>query len=191
MVDGRQLRREQNRQAAVEALVALYRAGRFEPSAAEIAEQAGLSPRSLFRYFDDTEDLARAAIAHHHRLAGPLLAIDATPDDELAVRIDCVVANRLRLWSAIAPSARVARMRAPTSALLGRELRRNRARLRTQLAELFAPEVEGRPEVLAAVDVLCSFESVDLLVNDQRLSRQRAGAALTRALTAVLGGDPR
>ena len=59
--DGRRLRREANRQAVIDALVSLYADGHYLPSAAEVAERSGLSPRSVFRYFDDTDDLTRAA----------------------------------------------------------------------------------------------------------------------------------
>lgn len=192
-IDGRRLRREQNRQAVVEALIELYGEGRFDPSAAEIAERAGLSPRSLFRYFDDSDDLTRAAIEEHHRLARPLVGIDADPSDPLEHRIEALVAARLRLWTTVEPSARVVRMRAPERGLLARELRRNRRMFRDQVAELFAAELAERPTALAAADVLCSFESVDLLLHDQRLSRRQAARTLTDALRALLspGGPDR
>ena len=186
VVDGRHVRREQNREAVVEALVDLYREGRYDPSAAEVAERAGLSPRSLFRYFDDADDLTRAAIEHHHRLARPLLRIDAAPTDPLAHRIERLVEARLELWSAVAPSARVGRMKAPVSALLADELRRNRRLLRRQIEDLFAGELAERPWLLGPLDVLCSFESVELLLHDHRLSRARASAALLETLGTLL-----
>lgn len=187
-VDGRRLRREQNRQAVVEALIELYREDRYDPSAAEIAERAGLSPRSLFRYFEDSEDLTRAAIEEHHRLARPLVSVDAEPSDPLERRIDALVEGRLRLWTTVEPSARVVRMRAPERELLAAELRRNRRMFRDQIAELFAAELAERPRALAAADVLCSFESVDLLLRDQQLSRRDAARTLTDALRALF--DP-
>ena len=42
--DGRQLRRERNREAVVEALLDLYRDGNLQPSSEEIAARSGLSP---------------------------------------------------------------------------------------------------------------------------------------------------
>ena len=48
-VDGRRVRRDRNRDAVVDALLTLYGEGNLEPGSAEIAERAGLSPRSLFR----------------------------------------------------------------------------------------------------------------------------------------------
>ena len=61
--DGRHARRDRNRLAVVDAILALFSEGNFEPTSDQIAERAGLSPRSLFRYFDDLEDLNRVAIA--------------------------------------------------------------------------------------------------------------------------------
>ena len=54
-----------------------------------------------------------------------------------------------------------------------------------------APELAARDagragEVLAAVDVLCSFESFQLLVADQGLSTTQARSALVGALSALL-----
>src|ERR1035438_5413311 len=67
--DGRQLRRRRNRETVVDALLDLYRDGNLRPSTEEIAARSGLSPRSLFRYFDDVDDLTRTAIRHQeHRV---------------------------------------------------------------------------------------------------------------------------
>ena len=43
-VDGRRLRREQNREAVIDALVELFEEGSYTPSSGEIAERAGISP---------------------------------------------------------------------------------------------------------------------------------------------------
>jgi len=59
-VDGRSLRRERNRQDIVDALLGLIENGETEISAALIASKAGLSERSIFRYFDDVNDLYRS-----------------------------------------------------------------------------------------------------------------------------------
>src|SRR5438128_1011303 len=70
-VDGRRLRREQNREAVLDALVELFAEGLYQPSANDIAERAGISPRSLFRYFDDIDDLNRATIERQLAAARP------------------------------------------------------------------------------------------------------------------------
>jgi len=189
--DGRRLRREANRQAVVEALVSLYADGRYQPSAAEVAERSGISPRSVFRYFEDTDDLARAAVAHHLERARPLLPVEIAVDAPRADKIAELVRRRIGLWEVVGPSARVARMRAPVHDVLAAELKRNRAAQRAQIARLFGPELEVAPtdvarRALAAADVLCSFESYDMLRHDQELSVDQIAITLTEALEAVL-----
>jgi AcrR family transcriptional regulator len=187
-VDGRKLRRQQNRDAAVAALLELYREGRYDATAADVAERAGLSPRSLFRYFDDTDDLARAAIEHEQARGRKLLVLGVGPEDPLEERIAAVVESRIRLWDVLGPAAQAARMRAPVTPVVAQELRRNRSYLRRQLQELFAPELApNRHDLLAALDVLCSFEAYDLLRHDHRLSHARVSAVMTTALRGLLG----
>jgi AcrR family transcriptional regulator len=188
-LDGRRLRREQNRDAVIDALVGWFEDGVYEPSSAQIAERAGLSPRSLFRYFDDVDDLNRAAIDQQLATARPLLDVGASPEDPLGVRIERLVAGRIRLYDAITPGARAARITAHRHPLVAKQIAESRAYLREQLRRLFRRELDGaRAVLLPEVDALCSFESYDLLRADPKMSRPRVAAALTGALTTLL--DP-
>jgi hypothetical protein len=75
--------------------------------------------------------------------------------------------------------------------LLAAELQRNRAFFRTQLSEVLGPELAAaRPLALPAIDVLCSFESYELLRHDQGLSTTTVVATLVAAVTALLTGEP-
>ena len=190
--DGRRRRRERNRNAVVDALAALYRDGNLRPSSNEIAGRAGISPRSLFRYFDDVDDLCRAAVDRLQEQARPLLVLGATEHDPLPGRIDALVEQRIDLFRAVEPAATVSRLGAPFQPALADGLRRSRALLRSQLRELFRSELEGlgggrAEQVVAAIDVLCSFESFELLRHDQDLSLARLRQTLACAITALLG----
>jgi len=188
-VDGRRLRRDQNREAVIDALLALFGEGVYEPSTNEIAERAGLSPRSLFRYFEDLDDLHRAAAVRQLRRARPLIDLGVDASSPTATKIDHLVKSRLRLHEEIAPAARAVRVCAHRHAVLASELRTNRTYLRNQVRELFAPELAGAGAgLLPALDVLCSFESYELLREAHGLSRPKIEAALHTALTALL--DP-
>jgi AcrR family transcriptional regulator len=188
--DGRRLRREQNREAVIDALLALFSAGQYQPSAAEIAAAAGLSPRSLFRYFDDVEDLYRAAADRHHRAALPLFQLSVGPQDQVADKIQAVVHSRVRVFERLAPTARALQAGASRNELLAAGLSRVRKVLRGQLSELFAPELAGRGEgVLPAVEVVCSFGSYDRLRRESGLSPDAVAATLVAALTALVNGD--
>ena len=142
-VDGRRQRRAGNRQAVLDALVELFGEDRFQPSTVEISERAGISARSLFRYFDDQDDLVRAAIDHNLTAARPLLEIDIAPDTPTAEKVERIVAARMRLFEATAPAARAARVSAHRHEVLATQIRESRALLRAQLRRTFAPELDG------------------------------------------------
>lgn len=189
--DGRRYRRQRNRASVVDALLDLYRDGNLRPSSTEIAERAGLSSRSLFRYFDDIDDLMRAAVRRQQQRALPLLVIDAGADAPLHIRVTALVEQRFRLFDAVAPAATVSRLHAPFQQTIATELAQGRAYLRAQLVELFGAELAamGPPRstlALAALDVVTSFESFQLLCNDQALASHRAKAAMAGAVEALL-----
>ncbi|MBI4883297.1 MAG: TetR/AcrR family transcriptional regulator [Actinobacteria bacterium] len=191
--DGRRALRERNRLSVVDAMLALYADGNLDPSSDEIAERAGLSPRSLFRYFDDLDDLVQVAIARHHARVAILAEVTTTPDQPLAERVERLVDQRLRLFEAIGSVGLVSRLRAPFQPLIATELRNARAFWRRQIEAVFACELEALGtarayRVLSCIDVLTSFESVQLMRDDQRLSRAQTAATLTESLRLLLRG---
>jgi AcrR family transcriptional regulator len=188
--DGRRVRRDRNRDAVVRALLSLYNDGNLDPSTEEIATRSGVSARSLFRYFDDVDDLCEAAIEQQQHDVRHLLAVHATPTLPLAERIAALVRQRGELFEAVESAATVSRLRAPFQLVVADRLTQGRAFLRQQLATLFAPELQSLPDAvsaarLAAADVATSFEAWRLLRDDQRLTRQKASAAMAEMLTAL------
>ena len=192
IMDGRQRRRARNREAVVYALLDLYRDGNLRPSSEEIAARSGLSPRSLFRYFDDVDDLIRAAIRSQEARALPLVPVAAAPDDHFDVKVAALVDQRFRLFEAVGHAATVSRLRSPFQPLLAAELSQNRKYLRKQVQRLFAPELAAMDEArvvsaLAAADVLTSFESYQLLVQHRAMPEGQAKRVMADALAVLLG----
>jgi AcrR family transcriptional regulator len=190
-VDGRTLRRHRNRAAAVDALLDLYHDGNYRPSSVEIADRAGLSSRSLFRYFEDVDDLIRAAVERQVERAWPLLPVDARPGDPLGSRIEALSVQRSRVYDAIGPAATISRLHAPFQPALAVQLRRSRAFFRSQVEELFAPELgvmePARAEIMvSALDALASFDTYVLIRQDQDLSEAHYRAVLIDSLTLLL-----
>jgi AcrR family transcriptional regulator len=60
---------------------------------------------SLFRYFDDIEDLCRAAVDRQHQRALPLVPVKIDQSAPLAARITALVSQRVRLFEFMAPAA--------------------------------------------------------------------------------------
>ena len=192
--DGRKVRRDRNRAAVVDALLELYSEGRLDPSSDEIATRAGLSPRSLFRYFDDIDDLCQSAIHRQHERVRHLFDVDADPEASLEIRIEALVLQRVTLFEAIEGAAQVARIRQHFQPVVAAELAQSRALFRAQIKRLMKRELtlmtpSQSVSALSAVDVLCSFESYQLLRGDSALSRPKAQAALADALRRLLTSD--
>ena len=186
-VDGRRLRREQNRDAVLDALGALFHEGSYQPSTNEIAERGGISPRSLFRYFDDVDDLNRAAIDLQLAKARPLLDVGR------ATRYCDPHQDRTHGRSArpLVRDHRARRSRWPGSAHTATQLSRRRSpkAARTSAANSEGcshPSCASRAAVFPAVDALCAFETYELLRHDQGLSRPKTVEALVDALAALL-----
>lgn len=188
--DGRRLRREQNREAVLDALVELFEEGSYTPGTTKVAERAGISPRSLFRYFDDVDDLHRAAIERARAIAAPLTVVDIDPAAPTATKIDAIVRARIKLHETVGNAERATRLSAHRHEVIAAQLREGRAWFRQQALEIFAPELAGeRAILLPAVDALLSIETYDLYRTTHGLSRAKATAALTAALTLLLQGD--
>lgn len=189
--DGRTARRERNREAVVTALLDLYRDGTLMPSADEIAARAGVSARSIFRYFADVDDLASEAVARQQEHLAPLLVLDLDPDAPLEERIAAFVAARVWVLSAMGEVGRVARIRSVQQPVVAQGLARVRQALRDQVTVVLGPALTDRPDaerdaLLAAADVLCSWEAHDLMRHDQGLSAEATEAALALALRRLL-----
>lgn len=190
-VDGRRLRRQLNRRAVVEALVRLHSGGHLEPTIDEIAEEAGLSARSVFRYFADLDDLVSEAVSHQQQRLAPLVALDFDLEAPLDQRLPAFVAHRRRLVEAMGNVAVVARQRAHNQPLIAAEVRRMRTVMRNQVARTFAPELgafdpDTAARRLAALDVLCSFEAQQLWRDDQNLAPSDIAQVMVEAMGALL-----
>jgi AcrR family transcriptional regulator len=166
-VDGRRARRDRNRDAVLDSVIALFSED-VEPTPDTVAQRCGLSPRSIYRYFEDREGLVQAAIDRAVGAAVPLLVVDPLGDGPLEERIGVLVDSRLRAHRVIGATARAARRRTGRSDALLRQVVAGRAVMRDQVALQFAPELAQLPTAkrdprLNALDTLLQFESLDAL----------------------------
>jgi AcrR family transcriptional regulator len=190
--DGRRLRRSRNRETVVDALLALYGEGNLDPSAADVAERSGLSPRSLFRYFADVDDLARAAIDRQYAIMLPMALIDLDMGGPPEVRAKSLAERRVQVFEIVGKVGLVARLRAPFEPVIAEQLTGIRTQLRGQIKALFSEELKALgatrgPAALAAIDLLCTFEVYHLWRGDQGLDVEEITALLTESILALLG----
>jgi TetR/AcrR family transcriptional regulator of autoinduction and epiphytic fitness len=190
-VDGRTARRDRNRDLVLDAVIDLFSAGTLAPTAADVAARSGVSLRSVYRYFEDQDELVRAAIARHAERIAPLLEVSAPGEGPLEERVTRFVAARMRLYEAAAPTARATLLRAPMKHFLHERMEWARATLREQTEAMFEPELAAMPAtqrraVSAAVDTLLQFESAEHLRVRLGLSPAQTADTLRRTLTTLL-----
>lgn len=190
-VDGRTLRRTRNRTAVIAALLAIIREGNLRPGASEIADRAGVSHRSIFRYFDDLDDLVRTAIDFAFVEAGPLAGIPDIAVGSLDERIASFVDARIALFESVDGTMQLARMRAPSIPSIDEGIAEIAEVFRTQVAEHFATELAAvddtnAPLLVDGVVVLTSYDSFTIHRRLFHSDVDRIRAAWVCALTALL-----
>lgn len=189
-LDGRRARSQRSHDAVVDALLALYREGQHDAGAADVAARAGVSVRTVFRLFDDLDSLVEIAI---ERQWARIAALHEPPDatGTRAERARALAAQRVTIHSAVAPIVRGGRHLIDQSAAMRRTIRARRDLLREQLEAQFERELRGRTpadarELLSALEVACSFESIDYLRVVAAHSADETNAIVTRSLLALL-----
>jgi len=184
-VDGRTARSERTRNAIVDAHLRLIREGDLRPTADRIARQAGVSLRALWSHFADMEALFAASGQRvldtqdaAHRPIRPGLPLPA--------RIDAFCRQRARLLEQLAPAARASALKEPFSEVLLHYRRTHVARVRDELAALFAAEIDGDRELLDALTAVCLWPAWSTWRDGMDLPVTAARTALTRTVAALL-----
>ncbi|HMJ75200.1 MAG TPA: TetR/AcrR family transcriptional regulator [Iamia sp.] len=189
-VDGRTARAQRTRDAIVGACVALVDAGDYRPTAPRIAEEAGVSVRSVFQHFDDLETLfgmvAERALGN---LAGLIKAID--PDLPFDERVQTFVVQRALLLEAVTPIRRAATVHAPFSPGIQARVVSGHEFFRAEVAAVFGHELDADPRdrdlVIAMLDVAASWTSWEQLRTLDGHDVDGAREVLAALLHAILG----
>lgn len=190
-IDGRTLRRTRNRAAVITSLLALIREGDLHPSAAAIADRAGVSHRSIFRYFDDLDDLVRTAIDHAFAEAGPIANVPDSGTGTRTERIARFVDSRVALFQSIDGTMQVARMRASSIPSIDEGLARIAKIFQEQISHHFARELatldhEQRSLVVDGLLVLASYDAFTIQRRLLHSDDDRVRAVMSTALDALL-----
>jgi TetR/AcrR family transcriptional regulator, regulator of autoinduction and epiphytic fitness len=189
-VDGRLARGERARRAIVDALLALIDRGDLLPSAARVAQRAGVSLRSVFQHFSDVESLfAAAASRQAERLA---THVGGLPDEgPLDGRLGAFVRQRARLLEAIAPVRRAAILMEPFSHELQGRLGAFRKLKADEVRRVFATELArrspaARRRLHSALAAASSWNTWQALRDHQGLTQAEARRVLRLTLETLL-----
>lgn len=204
IADGRSARRERNREAVIDAFIELIMNGENDPSVDDIADKAGVSYRSVYRYFEDRTDMMAAAADRAMQWIRPLLVEASGPykaDDPLDHRIDAVVDARSEVYMQIAEVLRTALLRSNSQPFVANELYQARELLREQINVRFANELDAfspreRELRLTSIDQTLQFQSLEYVMHDrghtrEELERYLRGQIRLALITPEADLDPR
>ena len=169
------------------ALVELVRAGEISPSAAEVAAQAGVGLRSVFRHFKDMEGLFKGMT---EIVEAELRAEAAKPFMGVTwrERVLEIVDRRSVGFEGLAPIRRAADVRRHTSPVLQDDYERFAAGLR-HILRLQLPTGGIDASLLDVLDLLLSFEAWSRLRTEQGLTPIEAREVLRFAVRTLIGDD--
>jgi TetR/AcrR family transcriptional regulator of autoinduction and epiphytic fitness len=192
VTDGRASRSARTRAAVVEALLALIEGGNLRPTARQIADEAGVSLRSVYVHFDDVESLVIAAAGRHHERLEALRTPCQTTGP-LGERITSLTERRRTMYEEGAQVRRAAVLQEPFSPALSRVFDLGRAAMRAEVEIVFAAELDElpedeRPQLAAALEVAISSGTWDSLRTRHDLPPDEAAALVQNMLRAVLAG---
>ncbi len=188
--DGRVARGQRSRDAVAEALMELLREGDIRPTAARVAERAGVSLRLVHHHFKDREALFVAAMDRQREHLEPY--VQPVPTDRpLAERLGAFVKNRASLFEVMGPVRRAGMTEEPHSPIVHASLSAIRAVKRNQVEQVFEPELAARSgaaraDLLAAACTAASWSAWEELRTHQGLSVVRARRVMKRVLSTLL-----
>ena len=191
VTDGRRARRERGRSAVCEAMIDLVFEGHQPPTTEQIAERAGVSVASLFRYFDTLDDLRRDTTDLYFDRFSNLFEIADIGAGSLAERIERFVDARATLYETTEPMCRLVRIRAHESQAVSNMIDLVIASRADQIRDHFSPELSlvttaGADDLTAVISTLTSFESWDQMCQQHRRTHRQVRRAWATALARVL-----
>ncbi len=194
--DGRHARRERGRLAAIDATFELIAEGHTPPSAQQVAERAGISTSSLFRYFEtlsemQLEALNRFAERYVHLITDPPPPHLDPGTASVAERVAAFVAARVELFSKTASLVALAERRSLDTPAIARGLHRQRSLMADQVRRWFGPELDRADAsvtaaTVAVIDSIASSAGYRLFTEIHHCDRDAIATAWRRSILSVV-----
>ncbi len=187
--DGRRERSRSSRARIVAATLDLIERGDIAPSAARVADEAGVGLRTVFRHFDDMDSLFREMAETVARRVMPMVDQPYEHSDWRA-NIRELVERRARVFEAILPFRISANIKRYQSGFLMADYVRIMKMERDRVTCLLPARVKADEIGVEALCVALSFQSWRVMRHDQALPADKAAAVLARLVEDALRGLP-
>lgn len=183
-IDGRRVRGADNRRRIVDALLALVQSGVVMPSADEVATEAGVGLRTVFRHFADMESLYREI---SERMTLEIMPIVQRPfsSNDWRERLEELVERRSQVFERLLPFKVAGDAHRHGSPFLTTEQSAIVKTLREALRNAIGPKTIDDKLRFEALDLMLSFESWRRLRVDQGLSARDSRAVMLLGAEAL------
>lgn len=185
VTDGRLHRSMSTRRKIVTALETLIRAGTLSPTAEQVAVQAQVGLRTVFRHFDDMETLYREISVDLDAISIPLLKTrlqSATWESRLIESIEL----RAQIFEELTPFFLSSSMHRHQSNFIQEQSIRSAQSQRTVLEKILPDHVRNQPWLVDALDLILSIDAWVRLRRDQGLSREQAMRVMQNSAQALI-----
>lgn len=187
--DGRRERSRSSRARIVSAMLELVGNGDVSPSAARVAEVAGVGLRSVFRHFDDMDALYREMCDAIEAKVIPII-MEVPIGDTWKDRLLHTADKRARVFEAILPYRISANLKRFQSEFLMQDYKRMLRLESESLDAQLPPSVRDDTLGARAINVILSFQTWRLLRHDQELPVADACAVVRRLLEDAMSRLP-
>ncbi|WP_033075612.1 TetR/AcrR family transcriptional regulator [Sphingopyxis sp. MWB1] len=188
-IDGRRERSRSSHRRIVKAMMELMTAGDLMPSAARVAEEAGLGLRTVFRHFDDMDALY-AEISD--TVADRVLPIAAAPfaGADWRANMRDLTERRARIFETMLPFRLAANIKRYQSPFLMGQYEQVIAAERDRVLHLLPPAILAERMTAEALCATLSFQNWRALRHDQGLEADMASQVVAHMVETLMGTLP-
>ncbi|HMO77333.1 MAG TPA: TetR family transcriptional regulator [Sphingopyxis sp.] len=188
-IDGRRERSRSSRARIVAAMLELIERGDLVPSAARVAEEAGVGLRTVFRHFDDMDTLYREMSETIAQRVWPIVAAPYDGDDWRA-HVRELVRRRARVFETMLPFRLAGNIKRYQSAYLMGQYGQVVALERDLLMRLLPDAVRADRTGTEALCAALSFQTWRALRHDQGLVAAEAAAVIAHMAERLIAAMP-
>ncbi len=183
--DGRRQRSQASRAKIVTAFMELIESGDPSPSAARVAERAGVGLRSVFRHFDDMDSLYAEIDKTLNTQWGPVLSKPYESSDWREQLIE-LVERRAKVNEAIYPHRIMTSLARFRSELLMSNYKRLLKYEKDALGAILPKSVQKDKQRSRAILLATSFDSWRLFRQDEGMSNKQVIATMSQMVRDVV-----
>ncbi|AMG73561.1 TetR/AcrR family transcriptional regulator [Sphingopyxis granuli] len=188
-IDGRRERSRSSHKRIVEAMMELIAGGDLMPSAARVAEEAGIGLRTVFRHFDDMDSLYSEISATVAERVMPIVTAPYRGGDWRA-HVRDLVRRRVRVFETMLPFRLAANIKRYQSPFLMAEYGRVITVERELVLRLLPDAVAADRIASEALCAALSFQTWRAMRHDQGLPAEEAGTVMAHMVEALLAVAP-